>query len=81
MPLANVRRFAKRVIEEPEFRKRMTIAEDQAAREAILAAEGLDFTDAEFEDEFGAMHAGCQTQLDADHLQEFRLWWELVRNS
>jgi hypothetical protein len=77
----NVHRLRNRIADDPALRKELVLAPDRAARDAILAREGLPFTDQEFEEACRAMLVKCQTAEEAEDLAEFRHWWELVRRS
>lgn len=79
MPIANVSKFAKRVLQDPELRRRCNRAPDNEAREAILEELELPFTDAEFEEAVRALHVQCQTEEEAGQLLEFAGWWEFLR--
>lgn len=81
MPIANVRKFAKLAMNDAELRKTLNAAPDREARMAILEARGLPFTDAEFGEGFRSLLVECQSEVAADQLKEFKLWWELLQST
>ncbi len=79
MPMAHVRPFLKRVLLDKDLRDRLLAADNGAQRAVILAQEGFDFTDEEFEDGYRATLVGLQFEADADRLKEFKLMWDMLR--
>jgi hypothetical protein len=80
MPQANVQKFIKRIMVDPELRSRLNAAPDRAGREAILAEENLDFTDHEFSEGVRAMHVTLQFQEDYAKLSDIENWWNFLNS-
>jgi len=81
MTLDNVRKLFKNLEKSPELRKRLYTAEGQAGRDAVLTEAGLYFSDAEFDEMEGALHAQCQSVEEAERFFEFKNWWEFLRRT
>ena len=81
MTLDNVRRLMLRFESDDNLRDRLVKARDQAEREAVLRAEDLYFTHAEFDEALNLLHFKCQTQEQADRFHEFRMWWDMLRRT
>jgi len=81
MSMDNVRKLFKRLGEVPELRKKLYQADGQEGREAVLREEDLFFTDAEFDEMEGVLHAQCKTEDDADRFNEFKTWWDFLRRT
>lgn len=79
MPMAHVRPFLKRVLLDKDLRDALMAAANGEGRANILAREGFEFTDEEFEDGYRATLVGLQFEVDADRLKEFKLMWDMLR--
>lgn len=81
MPIANVKKLWTRIHQDDAFRDRLDKAKDQAERETILKEEDLWFNDWEFSEGINGLRVKCQTEEDAEGLNQFRFWWEFLRRS
>ena len=79
MSIGNALTFIKRAVTEPALRGRLNSASCTSELEGILAAEGLSFTPFEFEDAVNSSLVKCTEWEEADHLNEFRTWWEMLQ--
>ncbi|EPR42370.1 bacteriocin propeptide, TIGR03798 family [Desulfovibrio sp. X2] len=79
MPMAHVRPFLKQALTDKELRDRLLAASNGAERVEILAAEGYEFTDEEFEEGYRGVLTSLQFERDADQLKEFKLMWDMLR--
>jgi len=81
MTMDNVRRLMVRIGTDKDLRDRLSRARDQAGREEVLAAEGLHFTNEEFDAIIDHLHVQCQTHEQAERFFDFRNWWEFLRRT
>ncbi len=81
MSLDNVRKLYRRLAADPALRDRLYAADGPAGRDAVLAEEGLSFTDAEFDEMVNVLHVQCQTREEAERFFEFRNWWDFLRRT
>ncbi len=79
MSIGNALNFIKRAATEPALRDRLNSATCTSELEEVLSSEGLIFTPFEFEDAFNSSLVKCTEWEAADHLNEFRMWWEMLQ--
>jgi len=78
MTVQNARRFILRGIADSELRGNLNAASTMAELQQILEDEGLGFSPDQFNGAFLGLLSECQTQESADHVKEFRSWWEFL---
>jgi len=81
MAMDNVRKLFRRLDRDQKLREKLYAADGQDGRDAVLQEEGLFFTDLEFDEMEGALHAQCQTEDEAERFFEFKTWWEFLRRT
>ncbi len=79
MTVQNAKIFIARVQTDRELVKRLNKAEDDAARLAVLEAEQLTFTYAQFMEAYSNLLANSQTIEQADGIKNIRLWWQMLQ--
>lgn len=78
MTIQNARRFILRGVGDSDLRGRLNGASSLSELHQILGDEGLGFSTDQFKGAFLGLLAECQTQEAADHVKEFRSWWEFL---
>ena len=78
MTIGNAKQFIKRCMQEKDLRNRVRRASDDASLQAVLAREGLVFSDQDFDEAFHNLLTQCQYREQADLLKEFRMFWEMT---
>jgi len=81
MAMDNVRKLFRRLDQDATLRDELDKADGQEGRDAVLREAGLFFTDAEFDEMEGALHAQCQTEDEAERFFEFKTWWDFLRRT
>lgn len=81
MTLDNVRRLFESLGGNPALRDSLNAADGPEGRDAVLRGAGLFFTDAEFDEMSGVLHARCQTGEEAERFLDFRDWWNFLRRT
>ncbi len=80
MTVQNAIRFIERGISDSDLRRRLNTAPDEAACRKVLEEEDLAFSDQEFDEAFHHRLTQCREAEEADQIQEFRTWWDLLRS-
>lgn len=78
MTIGNAMTFIKRGMTDSKLRKRLYAASSIAMCDAILAEENLIFSPNEFEEAFHNRLTLCQQAEEADQLNEFKMWWQML---
>ncbi len=78
MTIGNAKEFIKRCMQDRDLRSRLLAASDDASLQAVLAGEGLVFSDHDFDEAFHNLLFQCQYEEQADQLREFRMFWEMT---
>lgn len=78
MTIGNAMAFIKRGMTDSKLRKRLYAASSIEMRDDILADEHLMFSQDEFEEAFRNRLTLCQQAEDADQLNEFKMWWQML---
>ena len=78
MPVQNAINFISRGLEDNSLRDRLNTSDTCEERDEILSGEHLLFSGAEFDEAYHFRLTQCQEQEDAEHLKEFKLWWDLL---
>ena len=78
MALHHAKRFIAAAMEDAELRDKMNAAASIDALLAVAAAYGFPFTLQEMEEAYTNRLTQCQFEEQADHLKEFKLWWDLL---
>ena len=78
MTVGNALIFIDRGLEDSALRKRLNTTDSLKARDDTLSAEGLTFSDNEFDEAFHHRLTLCQEEEEADQLKEFKMWWDLL---
>lgn len=78
MTIGNAKEFIKRGMQDRDLRSRVLAASDDASLQAVLASEGLFFSDHDFDEAFHNLLTQCQYEEQADRLREFRMFWEMT---
>ena len=81
MAMDNVRKLFRRLDQDKELRKKLNAADGQEGRDAVLREANLFFTDPEFDEMEGALHAQCQSEEEAERFFEFKTWWDFLRRT
>ena len=79
MPIADARKFLLEVMQDAALREALNEAEDEAARQAVLAEAGFRFTAHEFEEAWRNELTVCQTEELASRLHEVNQWWQILQ--
>lgn len=81
MAMDNVRRLMNAIHTDPELKKALAKAPDQAAREGILKEHNMHFTHDEFDGIIDHLHLQCQTPEQAERFHQFRMFWDFLRRT
>ena len=81
MTVSKAKIFIKRGMSEDGLRQRLNRATDLKTLGAVLEDETLLFSDMEFEEAFTIKLTQCQEAEQAGALNEFRMWWGLLKAS
>lgn len=78
MTIGNAMKFIDEGSTNNELRNALNRAESIPQLYQVLAERNLSFSSFEFEDAFNNRLVSCQFAEQAEHLQEFRQWWEML---
>ena len=78
MTVENARIFIKRSAYDPSLRDQLNEAVTLDAIDACLAANGLSFTDGEFNETYSNLLANSQSAGEAELIREIKTWWDLL---
>jgi hypothetical protein len=81
MTVQNAQRFIRRASGDRELRGRLNGASSMSEVHEILEDEGLGFSSDQFIEAYLNLLKECQTQEEADHVKEFRSWWEFLSSA
>ena len=79
MSIASARKFLFHVLQDAALRDALNGAGDEAARQAVLAEAGFQFTAHEFEEASRNELTLCQTEELASRLREINQWWQILQ--
>ncbi len=80
MSIRGAELFLKTAMKDPELRSRLNGCDSYSDCRIILAENGMDFTEEEYENAFNHLHTLCQFDDQAGRLKEIDGWWRVLRN-
>ena len=78
MSLSHAHDFITRGMKDAAFRRVLNQANSADELRSVLEQQRLSFTATEFDDAFSHLLTLCQFEEQANVLQEFKMWWEMI---
>ena len=78
MTLAAAQAFIQRAVSDHDMVDRIQTATDDHEVRQILIEMGFEFNHEEFEQAYYNVLTWCQTESQADHVKEIKLWWDCM---
>ena len=81
MTIGNAMKFIERGLADSALRYRLNSATDPSELENVLSAEKLTFSTHDLDEAFNHRLTQCQEEDEANQINEFKSWWNLLTQS
>lgn len=81
MTIASARAFIKNSMTDQELRRKLNHSKSLTELKQVLESEEFIFSDHELDEAYTSQLFSCQFEEDAQTLNQFKLWWDMLNNT